>query len=115
MDPTTLQVWSWLGTVLGTLVLAVAVLWAGKQLTVQALGLWHVLWAHESHLKAAVDEPTDTVNQTLARVSGVSAEVWAALLPAMLEALVNGLTVAGAGQSPTATTSVTRHRRSNRV
>lgn len=99
MDPTILQVWSWLGAVLGTLVLAVGVLWAGKEFTTQARGVWRALWTHESQLNAAVDEPTDTINRQLARVSGVPAEVWAAVLSAMLEALLTGLADLGVDQA----------------
>lgn len=99
MNPTILQVWSWLGAVLGTLVLAVGVLWAGKEFTTQARRVWRVVWPHEGQLKAAVDEPTDAVNRQLAQVSGVSAEVWTAVLCTMLEALLTGLADLGVDQA----------------
>lgn len=105
MDPTTLQVWSWLGMVLGTLVLAVALLWAGKEFTVQLRGLWRVLRTHESQLKAAIDDPADIINRRLAQVSGMPSEVWAVLLPAMLEAFMNGLADIGAVQPSTPVSS----------
>lgn len=87
----TLAIWSLLGTVTGTLLLTAAALWASKQITQQARALWQALRGHTPDVIGAVDEPTDSINEQLARMSSVPAAVWAAFLPAFLGALAAGL------------------------
>lgn len=91
MDPTVLEIWVWLGTALGSLLIALAILWAGKHATLQIREWWLILRAHNAKLLAAVDEPGDRTIQRLAQWSGVSGDVWAAFLPAFLRALADGL------------------------
>ncbi len=86
-----LTVWSLLGALLGTLLIAAVTLWAGTQAARQARGLWAALRGHRAQLVAAVDEPADPVNARLEQITTIPAGVWAALLPAFFNALAAAL------------------------
>jgi hypothetical protein len=86
-----LTVWSLLGALLGTLLIAAATLWAGAQVTQQARGLWQALRGQRAVVLAAVDEPADPLNARLEQITTVPAAVWAALLPAFFNALAAAL------------------------
>ncbi|MBN1679583.1 MAG: hypothetical protein JW966_04775 [Anaerolineae bacterium] len=90
----TLALWQVLGTVLGTLLLAAATLWAGRQITQQARELWRVVRGHMPDVVAAVDQPADPLIVQLAKLTTVPAAVWAVFLPAFLESLAEGLDAA---------------------
>jgi hypothetical protein len=97
MEPTTfvaepmLAVWSMLGALLGTLLIGAATLWASAQVTRQARSLWNAVRGQRAVVVAAVDEPTDPLIQQAASVTPIPAAVWAAFLPAFLNALAEGL------------------------
>jgi hypothetical protein len=86
-----LDIWGLLGTLIGTLLLLALTFWAGKHVTRQARELWHTVRGHKAALIHAIDEPTDPAVVTLAQVSPVPAAVWAAFLPAFVNALAAGL------------------------
>jgi hypothetical protein len=86
-----LTVWSLLGALLGTLLIVAATLWAGAQVTHQARTLWRAVRGHRAEIVAAVDEPADLLNAHLEQITTVPAAVWAAFLPAFLNALAEGL------------------------
>jgi len=86
-----LVVWSLLGSLLGTLIVLAATLWAGAQVTEQARALWRALRGQRGAVIGAVDEPTDPAIRVLADVSKIPAAVWAAVLPAFVAALVDAL------------------------
>jgi hypothetical protein len=86
-----LTVWSLLGALLGTLLIAAVTLWAGAQVTRQARGLWSALRGHRAEIVAAVDESADPVNARLEQITTIPAGVWAALLPAFFNALAAAL------------------------
>lgn len=86
-----LAVWGLLGTALGTLLILALTLWAGRQFARQARELWRTLRGRHDEIVHSVDEPTDPVIVQLERVSRVPAAVWAAFLPAFLNALAAGL------------------------
>ena len=86
-----LAVWGLLGTLLGTLLILALTLWAGRQFARQARELWRTLRGRQAEIVHSVDEPTDPVIVQLERVSRVPAAVWAAFLPAFLNALAAGL------------------------
>ncbi len=93
---TLLQLWGALGALLATLLLTAGTLWASAQLTTQARTLWRAVRGYTPQVRAAVDQPGDTVNTELARLTTVPAAVWAALLPAFVDALAAGLERASA-------------------
>ena len=95
-----LAVWAVLGSLLGTLLLAAAMLWAGTQVTHQGRALWRAVRGHQAEIIAAVDEPGDPLVVQLARYTSIPAPVWAAFLPAFFSALADGLErAAGEGES----------------
>jgi len=95
-----LAVWTVLGALLGTLLLAAVTLWAGAQVTRQARGLWHTVRGHQATIIAAIDQPGDPLVVQLARYTPIPADVWAAFLPAFFSALAEGLErAAGEGGS----------------
>jgi hypothetical protein len=95
-----LAVWAVLGSLLGTLLLAAAMLWAGTQVTHQGRALWRAVRGHQAEIIAAVDEPGDPLVVQLARYTSIPAPVWSAFLPAFLKALADGLErAAGEGGS----------------
>jgi len=83
--------WGLLGTLLGTLLLVAALLWAGARVGEQARALWRSVRGQRAAVIAAVDEPSDPLIAQLAALSRVPAGVWAAFLPAFLTALAEGL------------------------
>lgn len=86
-----LQLWSALGALLATLLLAAGALWASAQVTTQARQLWAAVRGYTPQVRAAVDEPGDPLNAKLADLTTIPAAVWAALLPAFVDALAAGL------------------------
>jgi hypothetical protein len=95
-----LAVWQALGTLLGTLLLAAALLWASKQAVAQARDVWRAVRGYTPGVIGALDEPTDPLIGQLARLSHVPASVWAAFLPAFFGALAEGLDRALGDGSP---------------
>ena len=91
VSPPMLAVWAALGALLGTLLLLAASLWAGGQVTRQARMLWQTVRGRRAQIIAAVDEPADPLIAQLARLTPLPAPVWAAMLPALVEALAAGL------------------------
>jgi hypothetical protein len=91
MDETTVYVWSLLGTVLGTLLMAAALLWASKKVIQQVGSLWRVLRGHQDEVLRGVDEPGDPFIRRLEAITTIPGEVWAAFLPAFLRALAQEL------------------------
>jgi len=85
-----LAVWAVLGSLLGTLLLAAAMLWAGTQATHQGRALWRAVRGHQAEIIAAVDEPGDPLVVQLARYTSIPAPVWATFLPAFFKALAEG-------------------------
>jgi hypothetical protein len=94
-----LVVWSALGTVLGTLLILAATLWASRALVEQARAVWRVARGERAALVAVLDEPGDPLIARLEAITGLRAAVWAALLPAFLNALADGLDRALADES----------------
>lgn len=86
-----LDVWSLLGTLIGTLLLVAVTFWAGKHVTRQARELWQAVRGHKDALIASIDEPIDPAVVKLAQVSPIPAAVWATFLPAFFDALASGL------------------------
>jgi hypothetical protein len=86
-----LAVWSILGALLGTLLIAAATLWAGAQVTRQAQRLWQAIRGQRAAVVAAVDDPADPLIRQFASITPIPAAVWAAFLPAFLNALAEGL------------------------
>ncbi len=86
-----LQFWSALGALLATLLLTAGTLWASAQVTTQARQLWGAVRGYTPQVRAEVDEPGDAINTELAQLTTVPAAVWAALLPAFVDALAAGL------------------------
>ncbi|RPI98996.1 MAG: hypothetical protein EHM39_07300 [Chloroflexi bacterium] len=86
-----LAVWSILGALLGTLLIAAMTLWAGAQVTRQARGLWTAVRGQRAAVVGAVDDPTDLLVRQFASITPIPAAVWAAFLPAFLNALAEGL------------------------
>lgn len=86
-----LEVWAILGTLLGTLLLVAALLWASTRVLAQGRAAWAALRGHVPDVLAAVDEPGDRLNAQLGRLTRVPPAVWAAFLPAFVEALAAGL------------------------
>ncbi len=94
-----LAIWSLLGALLGTLLLAAAALWAGTLVTRQTRALWQAVRGQRPAVIAAVDESTDPLIAHAAAITGIPADVWAAFLPAFLNALTDGLDRALATQA----------------
>jgi hypothetical protein len=86
-----LDVWRLLGSLLGTLLIVTATLWASQQLLGQVRALWRVVRDYKEDIVAAVDEPTDPFIRQLAQLSSVPDVVWAAFLSAFLNSLAAGL------------------------
>lgn len=86
-----ITVWSLLGSLLGTLLLVAGSLWASAQVVAQARRAWGAVRGHVPDVLAAVDEPGDALNARLGQLTHVPAGVWAAFLPAFVEALAAGL------------------------
>lgn len=86
-----LEVWRLLGSLLGTLVILVATLWASQHLLVQARTVWRTIRGSQDAILAAVDEPGDPLIRPLAQLSSVPDVVWAAFLSAFFRALATGL------------------------
>ena len=91
MEETTLDLWAYLGTALGTLLLAAALAWSGKQFARQMRELWVVLRGHRELIEQAVDQPTDPVIQRLAQLMALPPDVLVAFSSAFLRALADGL------------------------
>ncbi len=85
-----ITVWSLLGSLLGTLLLVAGSLWASAQVIAQARRVWGAVRGHVPDVLAAVDEPGDALTARLGQVTQVPAAVWAAFLPAFIEALAAG-------------------------
>lgn len=86
-----LAVWAALGALLGTLLIAAAILWAGAQVTRQARALWQAVRGYRAGVIAAVDDPADPLIRQAASITPIPAAVWAAFLPAFLNVLAEGL------------------------
>jgi len=93
------EVWSLLGSLLGTLLILAATLWASKQIMQQARGLWAAVRGYEPQIIAQVDDPTDAIIAQLGRITPIPADVWAKVLPAFLSGLMDAL-AAGLEQPP---------------
>ena len=91
MPHETLIIGQTLGTLLGLLILSAAILWAGKQTILQGRGLWRALRGQTPAVIAAVDQPGDPVIAQLASTTRIPADIWAAVLPALIQALATGL------------------------
>lgn len=87
----TWALWGLLGTLLGTLLLVAALLWAGARVGEQGRALWRSVRGQRAAVIGAVDEPADPLIAQLAALTRVPPGVWAAFLPAFLNALAAGL------------------------
>lgn len=97
-----IALWSVLGTLLATLLLAAGTLWASAQVAAQVRRVWGALRGHVPDVIAAVDDPGDALNVQLGRLTRIPPGVWAAFLRAFVEALAAGLDrAAEAGQGTT--------------
>ena len=99
-----LDLWSLVGALLGTLLLLGGTLWTGERVAGQVRAIWRAVRGYRAPVVAALDEPSDALIRRLEGATGVPAAVWVALLPALLEALVDGLdrTLGEAGKERTA-------------
>lgn len=97
-SPQMVEVWALLGSILGSLLaillIVAATLWASTQVTQQARGLWAAIRGHHAQIVAQVDDPTDAINAQLAQITPIPAGVWAAVLPAFLNAFSDALSTA---------------------
>jgi hypothetical protein len=91
VDETTLHVWSLLGTAVGTIMMALVLLWASRQAIQQVVAVWRVVRGHRDEIIGAVDEPGDALIRRLEQLTTIPAGVWAALLPALLRSLAREL------------------------
>ncbi len=86
-----LELWALVGALLGTLLLLAGTLWAGERVAGQVRAIWRAVRRSRPTVIGALDEPSDALIRRLEAATGVPAEVWIALLPALLEALADGL------------------------
>jgi hypothetical protein len=94
MQHETLIIAQTLGTLLAALLILAAILWAGKQTILQGRGLWLALRGKTPALISAIDQPADPMIAQLSTATRIPAEVWAAFLPAFIQALASGLDAA---------------------
>lgn len=91
MEDTLVYVWAGLGTVVGTLILVAAMLWASKATLQQAREVWQVLRGYRRVVEAGIDDPSDPLIRELARLSQLPPGLWSAFLTTLLRALADGL------------------------